>query len=92
MYLVIDKEQISEKPIVYGLFTTEEKANRAKERIAKICLEEIFNTDPSESGLDREYDESWVRAEIDETLVIIEIAELDKFIVPLPEGEDYNVW
>lgn len=92
MFIFMDKEATqNDMPLIYGIFSSKEKANKAKERIAKICLEEIFNTDPSESGLDREYDESWVRAEIDETLVIIEVAELDKFIVPLPEGEDYNV-
>ncbi len=91
MYLVIDKEQINEEPIVYGLFTTEEKANEAKNHIIDLTAEEVFAVDPKESGVDREYDEKWVRAEIDETLIIIEITELDKFIVPLPEGEDYNV-
>ena len=84
----MDKEVTqNDVPLVYGIFSSKEKVDKAKDRIIEMCVEEIFNTDPSESGLDREYDETWVRAEIDETLVIIEVAELDKFIVPLPEGE-----
>lgn len=88
MFIFMDKEVTqNDVPLVYGIFSSKEKVDKAKDRIIEMCVEEIFNTDPSESGLDREYDETWVRAEIDETLVIIEVAELDKFIVPLPEGE-----
>lgn len=80
MYLVIDKEQINEEPIVYGLFTTEEKANEAKNHIIDLATEEVFAVDPKESGVDREYDEHWVRKQIADTIAIVEIKEFDKIL------------
>ena len=80
MYLVIDKEQINEEPIVYGLFTTKEKANEAKNHIVDLTTEEVFAINPKESGIDREYDEHWVRKQITNTVAIIEIKEFDKIL------------
>jgi hypothetical protein len=80
MYLVIDKELTNEEPIVYGLFTTEEKANEAKNHIVDLATEEVFVIDPKESGVDREYDEHWVKKQIADTVAIIEIKEFDKIL------------
>ena len=80
MYLVIDKELANEEPIVYGLFITEEKANETKNHIVDLTVEEVFAIDPKESGVDREYDEHWVRKQIADTIAIIEIKEFDKIL------------
>ena len=85
MYLVIDKELINEEPIVYGLFTTEEKANDTKNHIVNLTTEEVFAVDPKESGVDREYDEKWIRKQIADTVAIVEIKEFDKIL--FKEGE-----
>lgn len=80
MYLVIDKELTNEEPIIYGLFTTEEKASEAKNHIVDLATEEVFVVDPKESGVDREYDEHWVRKQIADTIAIVEIKEFDKIL------------
>jgi hypothetical protein len=80
MYLVIDKELTNEEPIVYGLFTTEAKANETKNHIIDLAAEEVFAVDPKESGVDREYDEHWVRKQIADTVAIVEIKEFDKIL------------
>lgn len=80
MYLVIDKELANEEPIVYGLFTTEEKAEEAKNYIVGLTVDEVFAVDPKESGVDREYDECWVRKQIADTIATIEIKEFDKIL------------
>ena len=88
MFILGDKEcLINDEPIIYGIFSSEEKLNKAKEDIINMIIEAVFETDPKESGLDREIDEKWVRRDAEETLFIKEVKELDTIIVELPEGE-----
>ena len=60
LYIVYDAEGASEPP-VFGVFTSMDKAIEGCKEIVETLVKECLAEDPKESGLDKEYDEAWLR-------------------------------
>lgn len=69
LYIVYDYDGVNSTP-VYGVFTSMEKAVEACKDLVEDMVCDCLAEDPKESGLDREYDEEWLRKDCLRSLAI----------------------
>ena len=62
LYIVYDYDGVNSTP-VYGVFTSLEKAVAACKEIVEDMVCDCLAEDPKESGLNKEYDEDWLRGD-----------------------------
>lgn len=89
MFVIYDKEIPT---IIYGIASTREKAETAKERIVKNAMTDMLAVDPIESGIRWEdWSEGRKAALWQETAEIIGITEKETNVIQSSDGEEFYV-
>lgn len=89
MFVIYDKEIPT---VIYGITSTREKAEKAKERLIEIAMEDMIAVDPTESGIRWDDWSEDKKADLwRETAETISFTEMKVNIIKTFEGEEFCV-
>lgn len=89
MFVIYDKEIPT---VIYGITSTREKAEKAKERLIEIAMEDMIATNPTESGIRwDDWSEDKKAALWRETAETISFTEMKVNIIESFEGKEFYV-
>lgn len=89
MFVIYDKEIPT---VIYGITSTREKAEKAKERLIEIAMADIIATNPTESGIRwDDWSEDQKAALWRETAETISFTEMKVNTIESFEGEEFYV-
>ena len=89
MFVIYDKETPT---IIYGIASTKEKAEMAKERIVESAMADMLAVDPMESGIWwDDWSEEHKAALWQETAEVIGITEKETNVIQSSDGEEFYV-
>lgn len=89
MFVIYDKEIPT---VIYGITSTREKAEKAKERLIEIAMEDMIAVDPTESGIRWDDWSEDKKADLwRETAETISFTEMKVNIIKTFEGKELYV-